>query len=174
MIEPQRLYSANEIARELGERRSWVHAQMKKVGAGAPQPPFVAITHGASPTLLWPESSLEHWRAYHASRNTVKKIADKYSTYSDHRAVNRVGSLAITWKLWWRCGYDGGTMWWFSTPQGWYTSSDDGRTWEATGLMVRPSDYHYFSVNGNAKPSPAVSAILHTIAEIRMGMEKTA
>src|SRR6185295_9425955 len=103
--EPQRLYSANEIARELGERRSWVHAQMKKADAGAPQPPFVAITHGASPTLLWPESSLEHWRAYHASRNTVKKIADKYSTYSDHRAVNRVGSLAITWKLWWRQMY---------------------------------------------------------------------
>jgi hypothetical protein len=172
MTEPERLYTAKEIADELGERQSWVHAQMKKVDVGVPRPSFIAKIHGNNLTLLWPATMMGHWRAYHASRNTVKRLADKYSTYSDHRAVNRVGSLAITWKLWWRTSYDGGTMWWFSTPQGWYTSTDDGQTWEATNLMVRPSDYRYFSVNGNAEPSPAVAAILHAVAGIRLGMEK--
>lgn len=165
MNEPQILYSVNDIAKMLGVSRQWVHRRAQDNPA-APQPPFKTAAGGRNVMPLWLAVQLPQWRAFHASTTSVPN-RDRYVSYSDHNAVNKVNNLTVTYKLWWRCTHDGGTMWWFSTPQGWWTSTDDGRTWQATGLQVRPADYHYYCVNSTGRPTTTMAAVLHSAAELR-------
>jgi hypothetical protein len=174
VTEPARLYSAVDIAKILGVSRAWVHNRLRKNGSTAPPPAFMAQIAGKNATLLWAENDLRRWSAYHASVESAPARGGKYSTYSDHRAVNYVRDVPVTWKLWWRCMPEGRVMWWFSTPAGWWTSENDGVSWVLTELDVRPTDFHYYSVNGNACPSGAVAAVLRTTTELRHRLEKGA
>lgn len=163
---PPRLYAISEVAKTLGVTTNWLNNRLSRDPA-APRADFIVHTRGVHPMQLWSQGSVNRWCAYHASVDSVNAANRRYIGYSDHNAVNRVGNLVATYKLWWRPACDGGTMWWFSTPQGWWTSIDDGVTWECTGLDVRPSDYHYVCVNGLARPTAGVAAVLRSVIAIR-------
>lgn len=162
----KRLYGAKEVAAMLGTQLNWVLKHMRN---GGPPPDF-CVQRGGKMAPLWSPVSIDRWRAYHASSASLPKV-ERYLTFSDHNAVNQVGGLMVTWKLWWRNTYDGGAMWWFSTPDGWYVSDDDGRTWDFADTMVRPGGYHYFSVNGNVNPNRAVAGILRTAHQLKQRLE---
>lgn len=143
----ERLYTVLDIARELGQTKMWVHGRLVS-SPNAPRPDFTANARGGTPILLWKRDSLPRWHTYKAGNETVSGNGH-YAAYSDHRAVNKVGRISATWKLWWRNTHDGRMLWWFSTPVGWWISDDDGASWRNTGLFQRPGDYHYYRVNGN-------------------------
>lgn len=169
MREPQRLYTANEIAKMLGVSRHWVLEHFAEREGPAPQ--FQAM-RGKVGTYLWTVESLDAWRAYHAGGGSVP--SHRTNGYSDHNAVNQVGPVTVTWKLWWRPRGDGMVQWWFSTPQGWYCSDDDGRVWRHAETMVRPSDYRYISVNDIVRDmSSATSAVLRSAHMLRQKIERT-
>jgi hypothetical protein len=163
----ERLYGATEIGTILGLSRDWV---LKHVRRGDGPPAEYEAMKGKQCQALWSAASLSHWRAYHASGESLPRT-NRYSNCSDHYAVNQMGPLAITWKLWWRNTHDGGTSWWFSTPQGWWFSEDDGVTWKPTESMVRPSAYHYYSVNGSVRPKGAVAGVLREAEKLRRWIE---
>ena len=167
----QRLFTVSEIASFLGVTNKWVHNELNRRGANAPRPEFTAHIGGRSPILLWPEHDMVRWEAYYASLGSIPATVTAHSAYSDHRAVNMLRKTTVTWKLWWRCSSDG-PVWWFSTPAGWWVSDDDGRGWRDAGCMIRPTEYHYFSVNGTAKPSPALSGIIRSATKLRRRLEK--
>lgn len=160
----EQLYTAAGIAEMLGTHRHWV---LKSKG---PEPDFQARFHGANPVMLWTERSVERWRAYHASPQSIPG-GGRYTSYSDHRAVNQMGPTTVTWKLWWRPTFDGGTQCWFSTPVGWYVSEDDGENWRHTGAMDRPSDFTYVAINGNGTPTSWITIVLHRASKIRQRLE---
>lgn len=170
MPEPIRLYTVKEIADDLGVKRTWVNNRtgLHTRDADAPQPEFTTFIGGKDPIMLWSETGVQHWHAYAASQSSRPKQLTR--VYSDHRASNTVGGSVITWKLWWRNGSDG-PMWWFATPDGWWTSEDDGVSWKRTGLMVRPEGWHYYSVIGSVKPSAAVASILRSATALRRRIE---
>jgi hypothetical protein len=162
----KRLYGVAEVAAALGVDRAWVRRHITR---GAPQPDFEAAA-GRKMMMLWTQASVDRWRAYHASELCLP-ITEHYASFSDHNAVNRVGRIEVTWKLWWRNTFDGGAMWWYSTPRGWYVSNNDGRTWEDADVMVKPGGYHYFAVNGNVTPQRHVANVLRSAAELRQRLE---
>lgn len=172
-IEPQHLYTAAEVANFLGVKRAWIHNRLLD-RRDAPVPEFSAVVAGRAPLLLWSADGVKRWQAFAASIDSVPLAARRRGSYSDHKAVNRVGRLTSTWKLWWRCAANGGTLWWFSTPDGWYTSGNDGRTWDKTESMERPPDYHYYCVNGSVIPAPTTAAVLRSATELRRRIEKEA
>lgn len=161
----ERLFTADDIAAILGVTRPWIH----KHRTGYLEAQFVTTRKGKE-TRLWTSDGVDRWRVYHAGSVPVSGTWRYGGAYSTHRAVNKVGRFEITWKLWWRSTPGGGTQWWFSTPRGWYTSIDDGRTWESTGLMVRPPDYRYISVVGGRGMTIPV---LRTCENLRMRIEDT-
>lgn len=165
---PIRLYSAGEIGNILGVTRNWVLAHM--IRPESPREEFTAI-RGKTQQPLWTARGVDEWRAYHAGDGSIPRH-HKAGAYSDHNAVNQVGPVTVTWKLWWRCLPDGGVLWWFSTPDGWYASHDDGITWSRTDTMVRPSDYHYYSVNTNAMVNRATVAVLRSTEKLRLRIEE--
>jgi hypothetical protein len=166
VVSPPRLYTVSEIAKELGISRKWVHNRLSDKESKAPPAAFRVHTGGKDPMLLWTEQAVARWRAFYASVESIPSTG-RFFEYSDHQAVNMVrNQVMVTWKLWWKNTWDGKAQWWFSTPNGWWTSDDDGRTWSDTGLMVRPQDYRYYAVNGNAKPSTAVAAVLRSALEL--------
>lgn len=171
MREPPRLYTTFEIAQALGVSRSWIHTHLRPKYS-SPPPDFVAVARGGKNlNNLWTEASLVRWQAYHASTEPQSGIK-RYSGYSDHNAVNMVGSLTVTWKLWWQPAPNGDSpVWWLSTPEGWWTSTSDGRMWVPTGLMTRPVDNRYVSVTGNVKPGTVVAVVLASIARVREQIE---
>lgn len=172
MHKPHRLYTTSDIAQLLGVRRSWVHNKIVKNADSAPMPEFDVKTNGPAPLLLWTESGLRRWEAYYASLGSIPPRISRHSAYSDHRAINRVGQLTVSWKLWWRCCFDGGTVWWFSTPQGWWVSENDGRDWRNAEAMIRPTDYRYHCVSSNAPPTPAIAAVLRSATRLRQRLER--
>jgi hypothetical protein len=165
---PQRLYTANEVSKVVGMTRHWVLEHCARTGA--PTPEFT-VMRGDLTQPLWTEGSLDRWRAYHAG-DVSGPDHGRYSGYSDHNAVNQVGPVTVTWKLSWRCMYDGGALWLFSTPRGWYISNDDGVTWDFADTMVRPTGYRYFSVNANVNPGSTISRILRSCEKLRRSIEK--
>lgn len=167
MSDPQRLYTANEIAKMLGMTRHWVLEHHSRTGA--PQARFTAV-RGSRMTLFWTADALDHWRAYYAGADSIPRV-QRTSGYSDHNAVNQVGNQTVTWKLSWRNTHDGGAMWWFSTPDGWYVSNDDGRTWDYADVMIRPGDYRYFHVTGNVNPARHVATVLRSATKLRQRLQ---
>lgn len=165
---PIRLYGAGEIGTMLGLSRHWVIKHYTH--PDAPRADYTTM-HGTSVQSLWSAAALDHWRAFHAGEGSIPRNG-RYTTFSDHHAVNHVGKIEVTWKLSWRCDYDGGTAWLYSTPEGWYISTDDGHSWEATGSMIRDREYRYMSVNGNVPPGSAVKAILRECQKLRARIEK--
>lgn len=167
------LYTVSHVARMLGETEKWVHYVRKN--HGAPEPSYEAqISGGPVPACLWNDTELDQWRAFHASQAWVPSVKirrRKVDPYSDHKAVNHVRSRAITWKLWWHNSFEG-PVWWFSTPQGWYNSNDDGRHWHLSGLDVRPEVFSYYAVNGTARPGGHVATILRSAANLRDMIER--
>lgn len=166
MTEPQRLYGTTEIAEILGVKRARLIKDARQIG---PKPDFIFHYRGMNPIQLYTLNSLNQWRAFYASDASIRR---KPSTYSDHRAVNQLGGTVITWKLWWRNTHDGGAMWWFSTPQGWYVSNDDGRSWDFADVMIRPGDYRYHCVTGNVTPGLGTLVILRSAEKLRRRIEK--
>lgn len=162
-----RLYSAGEVGHILGVTRNWV---LEHVARGKTPPADFVAVRGKVDQPLWTAASVDQWRAYHAGDASIPSH-HRGASYSDHNAVNQVGPVTVTWKLWWRNTHDGGAMWWFSTPQGWYVSDDDGRTWDYADVMVRPGDYHYFSVNGSVIARGAVAAVLRSAAKLKGQLE---
>lgn len=160
---PQRLYTANEVGKAIGMSRHWVLEHCERDGA---VPPEFTVMRGDLTQPLWSEGSLDRWRAYCAGESSLPKHS-RYAGYSDHKAVNQVGPVTVTWKLWWRCLSDGGALWWFSTPKGWYASNDDGRTWSFTDTMIRPPGHRYYSVNADITPKGAVAAVLRSAEKLR-------
>jgi hypothetical protein len=169
---PERLYTAKEVAEMTGVARKWVYNHAGR--AGAPRPQFEARYGGKDPIQLWTEDGVKHWYAYIASSDSMPQKASsrRFDNYSDHRAVNMIRGSMSTWKLWWRCTHDGGTLWWFSTPVGWWTSEDDGRTWSNTELDIRPNDYRYYCVNGSVTPKGALLGVLESATKLRHRLEK--
>lgn len=169
--EPQRLYGPSEIATMLGLSR---HAIVKQVEyTGSPDPEYV-IMRGGAPTMLWSHAALDQWRAFLAGEGSIPR-RDRYSGYSDHVAVNQLGPMTVTWKLWWSCTFDGGTRWWFSTPSGWWTSDNDGRDWNPhEGGMLRPTDNRYYSVMGNVRPRGALVGVLREVEKLRRWIDSSA
>jgi hypothetical protein len=171
--EPQRLYTANEIGTMLGKTRHWVLHQFNS--KDAPPPSYTTFRGTKRDAYLWTAEDLARWRDYHAGIEWRRARTLSESEYSDHKAVNQVGSLTVTWKLWWRCLYDGIIEWWFSTPQGWVYRDDLDSGWrEWHGGMMRPTEYHYFCVNRNDKLPSATKAILRSADELRQRMESEA
>jgi predicted DNA-binding transcriptional regulator AlpA len=167
VVSPPRLYTVSEIAKELGISRKWIHNRLSDKESKAPPAAFRVHTGGKDPMLLWTEQAVARWRAFYASTESIPSTG-RFFEYSDHQAVNMVrNQVMVTWKLWWRNTYDGKAEWWFSTPVGWFTSDDDGKKWVDTQLMVRPQDYRYFCVNGNAKPTSTVAAVLRSALQLR-------
>lgn len=164
---PIRLYGAGEIGTMLGLSRHWVIKHYTH--PDAPRADYTTM-HGTSVQSLWSAEALDHWRAFHAGEGSIPRNG-RYTTFSDHHSVNHVGKIQVTWKLSWRCAHSGGVVWWFSTPDGWFTSSDDGRSWEMTGSMLRPSEYHYIYVNDVVRPSGAVAALLREVEKLRRRLE---
>lgn len=174
---PTRLYTANEVGRLFGTTRYWVLEHMAR--DGSPPADFVIVRGSEQP--LWTSASVDHWRAYFASGESVprhriaapgvRRPLAKSPPYSDHNAVNQVGPVTVTWKLWWRATRDGGTMWWFSTPDGWYVSNDDGVTWDDADVMIRPQGYRYQCVNGSVKPKRYVADVLRSVDKLRQRLE---
>lgn len=173
----ERLYSITEIGRTLGVDRHSMHQYAERPGAPAAD---FEIYRGKVAQELWTEASFDHWRAFFASQLSVPRHSKARpearrrpgtQPYSDHQAFNQVGPMVVTWKLWWRCTFDGGTMWWFSTPKGWWVSNDDGQTWDDADVMERPGDYHYFCVNGNVRPKPHVTNVLRSAEKLRQRLE---
>lgn len=167
----ERLYNATEIGTMLGIGRDWVSEHSRH---GDAPPADYEWFRGKTAMPLWSGASLGHWRAYHASgESTPRTTARHVATFSDHNAVNQMGPVTVTWKLWWRNTHDGGASWWFSTPRGWWVSEDDGRTWKPSETMVRPSDYRYYSVNGCVRPKGAVAAVLREAGKLRRWIENS-
>lgn len=170
---PTRLYTANEIGRLFSTTRYWVIEHMLR--DGSPPPDFIIVRGSEQP--LWTAASVDHWRAYFASQESiprhrtaapgVRRPLAKSPRYSDDNAVNQVGPVSVTWKLSWRATRDGGTMYWLSSPVGWWVSNDDGRTWDNADVMVRPQGYRYQFVNGSVRPPPHVAAVLRSADELR-------
>lgn len=162
----EQLYSSGEIATLLGETRHWMteHTPRK----GSPIPPFKR-KHGGGMQYLWTAENVDQWRAYHAGSESLPHRV-LTNGFSDHNAVNRVANTTVTWKLWWQITADG-PVWWFSTPDGWWTSTDDGRSWSDARTMTRPSDYRYCSVNGIVTPNGAMASILRSTAALRRRLE---
>jgi len=149
MPNPQRLYTANEIAKHLGVTRRWLDIRLNN--ETAPKPEFTARTGGKDPMLLWSKAGFDRWEVFHASASSVPANVAKFTSYSDHKAVNRFSTqITVTWKLWFRAAGNGDTQWWFSTPDGWYISANYGANWRRTGLMVRPTEYKYHSICVNS------------------------
>lgn len=159
--EPPMLYSAIDVAEQLGVSRTWIFSHMER--PGSPPPAYRVQSKGSKISPLWTTRGVDNWRAYHAR---LLAPADRATAevYSDHRAVNRVGNVTVTWKLWWQNLWDGRQCWWYSTPFGWYTSEDDGYSWEPSGAMLRPSDNRYYSVSGIP---PALRPIVRRSEELR-------
>jgi hypothetical protein len=168
--EPKRLYTTQEIADTLGVKRSWVHVHLRMARDGVPLPDFIASTRGKHLGNLWTEQSLVRWQAYHAG--TGASPTRRYDGYSDHNAVNRIGPLTVTWKLWWQPAATGdSTTWWLSSPAGWWVSTDDGESWWCTELMIRPTDNRYISVNSCVKNGTVLANVLASIAGVREQVE---
>ncbi len=163
----EQLYSAGEIATLIGETRHWVIDRSSE--KGSPLPSY-HVRRGDGIQHLWSAAGVDHWRAFHAGTGSLprRKIGDDYS---DHRAVNQVANTTITWKLWWQITSDG-PVWWFSTPQSWWTSTDDGRSWTDTGLMVRPGDYRYQSINAFVAPRGSIAALLRSTEQLRKKIDR--
>lgn len=167
MAEPVRLFTAGEVGEVLGESRHWVRKQQLS-SVNAPPPSFEMRRTEGVMVALWTEADLERWKAFHRGATWVPKP----DGYSDHNAVNQVGNLEVTWKLWWRPLPDGEVMWWFSTPRGWFVSIDNGRSWSDTDTLTRPGDYRYYHVNGNVTMQPsATKAVLRSAEALRMRLE---
>lgn len=142
--EPTQLFSATDLTRIFGIHRSLVTRHTKRHAYLAPQ--FVCINKGGKPLHLWTDSGVNRWRIYFASENSNPGYSRRPS-YSCLAAVNYLGPHSVTWKLWWRSLPDGGTAWYFSTPEGWYTSTDFGTRWEPMGTMMLDGAYRYLAVN---------------------------
>lgn len=170
MSEPVRLYTISEIATMLGVSRMWV--QRHHSAATAPSPEFVMPSiRGKQMSLLWTEESLDRWRAYRASPSV--NPGNGWGNFSDHNAVNQIGSTRVTWKLWWRPTSAGTMLWWFSTPRGWYCSEDDGTTWQPAETHVRPSDFRYICVGSSGQITPSVASVLRSAEKLRCKIERT-
>lgn len=167
--QPKMLYSMEQVAQSLGVTKAWISKQVGK--SSAPPPDFQAQIKGGKIALLWTEVSMDRWRAFRASVDPIAPRVRKYSSYSDHNAVNAIAGSTITWKLWSRPMCDGGTLWWFSTPRGWYASNNDGVTWDFTDTMIRPVGYRYSCVNGSVTPTTSVAAILRSAGKLRRELE---
>lgn len=167
--EPERLYTANEVASKLGMTRHWVLEHSTRVGA--PRAEFTTM-RGSRSQPLWTEFGVDRWRAYHAGDHSVPRHR-KADGYSDHKAVNQVGPVTVTWKLAWRPTFDGGVMWWFSTPRGWYVSNDDGQTWDFADTMIRPGDYRYQCVNVTMNLTGHIGSVLRSAEKLRRQLESS-
>ena len=165
----ERLYTANEVATLFGMTRHWVLEHMSR--DGAPEPEF-EMMRGKVAQPLWTVAGLDRWRGYFAGGKSIPRHRTG-DAYSDHKAVNQVGPVTVTWKLWWRCTGDGGVLWWYSTPEGWYVSNNDGQSWDFTGTPIRPSDYRYYSVNTYDTVKGATSAVLRSADRLRQRLERT-
>lgn len=171
MSEPVKLYGTKQIAEILGASQRWVSAHAA-AGRG-PAIEFV-VPAGRQTQMLWTHRGVAGWLAYHASTMSLPLNLSRFPDYSDHKAVNTINLATVTWKLWWRPMYDGGTQWWFSTPRGWYASTDDGVTWTDMELMTRPYDYRYYCVtdNVNANHNSAPARVLRQALKLRRSLEK--
>ena len=160
---PTRLYTATDVAEILNVSRGWVFKHRNR--SGAPAAEFEVPTRGGDDKsmLLWTEQAVQSWRAYCAAT-----AGRKDAVYSCLNAVNN----GITWKLGWQMLPGGSTRWWFSTPQGWFCSENDGRNWRNTGRMRLSSDYRYFWVNQMAASAfGSTSAILRSADGLRRRIE---
>lgn len=175
---PERLYTANEVGKLFGTTRYWVLEHMLR--DGSPPPDYIIVRGSEQP--LWSAPSLDHWRVYFAGQDSIPRHHRaepstkrnrwaRTPAYSDHRAVNQVGPVQVTWKLWWRSLPDNHRLWWFSTPDGWYASHDDGTTWSRTGVMIRPEGYRYIAVNVNVISDEDVVAALRSVEKLRQRLE---
>lgn len=159
----EKLFTVNEVAKELGVTRPWIHSRIRN--DDSPRADFTMAGRGC-PQLLWTETSLNRWRTYKDSGERVSGNSH-YAAYSDHRAVNRVGRISASWKLWWRTTHDGNAVWWYSTPTGWWISDDDGRTWRNSGLWERPGDYRYCCVNDSVNADSASKAVQRNARKLK-------
>lgn len=167
----EQLYGTAEVATAIGASRTWVQDHSRK--PAAPKADFEYVNQGGQRTLLWTERSIGLWARYFRLLRGKKRSGPRLVrtiNFSDHWTVNTVGSATVTWKLWWRNLWDGRTQWWFSTPNGWYTSDNDGTTWEATGLTERPGDTSYYFVPSNSEASGLTAQILDSAARLRRSL----
>lgn len=141
----ERIYSMSGVARALGVSFGAVRGRWER--GNHPTPDFHQVTADGRTICLWNEAGLELWRALipepkprpRSAGLRSRGLEEMPATFSDHNAVNQVGRHTVTWRLWCQ-PYTGGArfLWWFSTPEGWYTSTD-GRSWMSTGEMRRPA-----------------------------------
>ena len=178
MPNPKKLYGMRQIAETLSVTRNWVNRHMyldPSLAAGFEGPNM----GGKEPiTHLWSEEGLNRWMRYVASNESLPKAGlIRNAKYSDHKAVNIIaGGHRLSWKLWWRCKPDGATQWWYSTPDGWYTSDDYGQEWVRTGKDVRDTDYHYYCVNtyDTVRQGSCVVSVLRSCHQLRKRLEEEA
>lgn len=163
--QPERLWGTTDIMDILKVQRTWLTSHQRR--PGSPRPEYEVIDRNGRKTPLWSDRGVEQWRLYLENLKVDPKTG-KSTAYSDHNALNRIRFMSVTWKLWWSNVWDGGTKWWFSTPQGWYTSIDDGKTWVPTGEMVRPNDNRYYAVSANLQTADgAVCKVLRSALALR-------
>lgn len=166
----EQLHTASDIMRMFDVSRVWVGRQAKRHSSLRPQ--FVCTNKGGKLLQLWTDAGLARWRIYLSSISSDPEHTP--ACYSCLRAVNYLGVNRITWKLWWRNTNDGGTVWYFSTPAGWYTSADFGNCWEPKNTMMLDGSYHYFAVNVLSVQNNHswVVNVLHTTDRLRRRIER--
>lgn len=151
----------------LGISRHRVYRYLEE-GPRRLEPDYKALWSGNKDQVFWRESKLAVWRQYVAAMDVpVAHVDAKKMTsgFSDHNAVNVVGTFHVSWRLWWKPCTTDALEWWFSTPQGWYTSTDEGSTWHRTGLMRRPETRYVALGTGAGRTLPDWQRAVENAAE---------
>ena len=168
----QRVYTTENVAKMTNAGVSSIRSLV--LWKKAPKAAYQVVSNTGRIQYLWDQAGLEEWHRLITEREELragrvprKRRAASESpfgvkqgkAFSDHNAVNQVGKVMITWRLWWQDDpqWPDSTIWWFSTPEGWFTSKNDGRSWEKHGDgvtddgMRRPSGPVYHAVNDPRK-----------------------
>jgi hypothetical protein len=169
MTKPQRLFTINDVAGIVGINYKTI-TRLLESDPSAPAAEFWMPRGSLGSMQLWSAAGVARWQEFHAKEKTA--VPTELAGYSDHKALNKVGAVEVTWKLWFRSFSSDVTQWWFSTPEGWWTSIDDGESWQFTGLQLRPTHYRYSCVNGNVTASGVHSGVLKQTYLLRRRLER--
>lgn len=136
-----------------------------KIGRnGPPAAVYNVSREGGRVQPYWDLKGVEAWREAFKmmddeSAQPVPRAMIQPSTFSDHKAVNVIGNIEVTWRLWWKpaSGSDDSVIWWFSTPFGWYQSANNGVNWVRTNQMIRPAGRYFPAAPGVTTGSVAAA-----------------
>lgn len=169
----EQLYSIANVADALNRPRQHLDGRLDK---GPPAAFYTVSTEGGRVQPFWTIKGIEQWRTFfeefdHKADEPAQVPA---TAFSDHKAVNVVAGLHVTWRLWWKPAVDDGVVWWLSTPFGWYRSGDGGINWVNTHQDVRPPGRYFPAAKGRMDGAVGIARRgAHALQRrLEKGMEK--